>query len=86
MSTVTLVSNDDRTFVVDAKVARLSGLVRGLASGNGDEPCRLAAVDGATLVRVLDFCKRHANNPLPEIPKVRCAACTLPTLSCLLLL
>lgn len=64
---VTLVSNDDQTFTVDLSVANLSVTLKNLIEDAGvDVPIPLPNVKGATLRKVIEFCKLQQENPTSE--------------------
>lgn len=82
---ITLLSQEGERFVVPRRVAQMSELVKVLTEDGGtDEPVPLMDVKTAVLAKVLEFCRHHVENKLPEIEKVRFrqlfdAACVTPS-------
>lgn len=69
---ITLLSQEGERFVVPRRVAQMSELVKVLTEDGGtDEPVPLMDVKTAVLAKVLEFCRHHVENKLPEIEKVR---------------
>jgi len=69
---ITLVSQEGEKFVVPRRVAQMSELVKVLTEDAGtDEEVPLMDVKTPVLAKVLEFCKHHVENKLPEIEKVR---------------
>jgi len=67
---ITLVSQEGEKFVVPRRVAQMSELVKVLTEDAGtDEEVPLMDVKTPVLAKVLEFCKHHVENKLPEIEK-----------------
>eukprot|EP00750_Incisomonas_marina_P017402 INCI20319.1.p3 GENE.INCI20319.1~~INCI20319.1.p3 ORF type:complete len:187 (-),score=48.25 INCI20319.1:1421-1981(-) len=81
-TTVTLVSSQGDSFQVDGKVAMMSELVKTMIGGVEDEggssggsggsqsqEIPLPNVKTAVLVKVIEYCKHHVDNPVAPIQK-----------------
>ena len=62
---VTLVSCDERTFVVEKALATQCVTIKNMLEdiGESDEPIALPEVKGKSLELVLDFCRYHQTHP-----------------------
>lgn len=64
---VTLVSNDGQDFKVELSVANINVTLKNLIEDTGvDVPVPLPNVKGATLRKVIEWCKLHQENPAGE--------------------
>jgi S-phase kinase-associated protein 1 len=65
---VTLVSQDGQEFKIEVKVAKMSETIRQLMLDAGTkDPIPIPNIDGATLAKVLEYCKYHTEHPdLPD--------------------
>ncbi|WOO82048.1 E3 ubiquitin ligase complex SCF subunit sconC [Vanrija pseudolonga] len=64
---VVLVTSDDETFTVEKKVAERSNLIKSMIEDlpSSDESIPLPNVSSSVLVKVLEYCDHHKNEPLP---------------------
>jgi hypothetical protein len=69
---IILISQEGERFVVPRRVAHMSELVRTLTedSGSSAEEVPLMDVKTTVLSSVIEFCRHHVDNRLPEIEKV----------------
>lgn len=79
--TITLVTSDEETYTVQKKVAERSNLIKQMIEGESqltslpkltpdlagpsDEAIPLPNVSSSVLVKVLEYCDHHQNDPLP---------------------
>ena len=72
---VNLVSQEGDKFEVSREIAMMSNLVKEMlgeedADGDGEEQeIPLPNVKNTVLAKVIEFCKHHVNDPMPEIEK-----------------
>ena len=67
--TVKLLSQENEEFEVPFAVAQMSELVKTMTDDGDMEEVPLPNVKSHILAKVLEFCKRHVTDPLPEIEK-----------------
>lgn len=67
---VVLLSPEGERFTVPRRVAAMSDLIKTMIEdSNGMEEIPVMDVKGSVLSKVIDFCKHHVDNKLPEIEK-----------------
>jgi S-phase kinase-associated protein 1 len=67
--TVTLKSQDEKTFVVPREVAEKSVLLKNMLEdvGESDAPIPLPNVTGKVLEKVIAYCTHHKDDPVPSV-------------------
>ena len=69
-----LVSQEGEKFSVSRKVGQMSELVKVLTEdADSSDEVPLMDVKTPVLAKVIEFCKHHVENKLPEIEKVSCS-------------
>jgi len=67
---ITIVSAEGERFTVPKKVAEMAGLVKMMVEdSDANEDVPLSDVKSAVLAKVIEFCKHHVDQRLPEIEK-----------------
>jgi hypothetical protein len=68
---VVLVSQEGERFVIQKRLALMSEMVKTMVEDStGTEEVPLSDVKSSVLAKVVEFCKHHVDNRLPEIEKV----------------